>query len=283
MSKISLPDFLNDPVFNSLRAQMKAPLVEPLQQSIVTNTISLADLEKLRHGGIDVNFDEIEILSNGLLSYKGELIIVYIKDWSTHKNDQNSLPRYHVADCKTLIQKRENIGEKNYHNRYVLAQPVNGKFEVKDKGMVALQVCKNCLTFTNWKNFKYSYQKDNIRDNFSIEEFFSVYKQQLISQKPKHTASDAPKNDYAPDHREIAINLKRQRGYRCDNCNINHSEPQNHKYLHMHHRNGIKFDNISDNLQLLCVRCHAAMPEHSHMKTSPDYAEYCRKFPDRLA
>ena len=38
--------------------------------------------------------------------------------------------------------------------------------------------------------------------------------------------------------------------------------------MHCHHRNGVITDNRPENLQALCLLCHAKQPAHNHIKPS---------------
>ncbi|MEI6747187.1 MAG: HNH endonuclease, partial [Methylococcaceae bacterium] len=64
----------------------------------------------------------------------------------------------------------------------------------------------------------------------------------------------------------ISRQRKEQYGYVCQQCGIDLS---NHKNLmQTHHANGVKSDNSSGNLKVLCIECHRDQPSHGHMKSS---------------
>jgi hypothetical protein len=45
---------------------------------------------------------------------------------------------------------------------------------------------------------------------------------------------------------------------------------------HTHHIDGGKSNNSAENLKVLCIGCHAAMPAHQHMKRLPEYDAFQR-------
>ena len=68
-----------------------------------------------------------------------------------------------------------------------------------------------------------------------------------------------------------------ERDFKCDNCQIK-LDGAHRKYLHVHHKNGLKNDNSKSNLEVLCIRCHANQPYHAHLKGGHDYKDFADIF-----
>ncbi|WP_213715498.1 HNH endonuclease [Cedecea lapagei] len=282
---IKLPDFLEWGLLNSLRNEMKAPLAKSFTQDTQFVPIDIPIIERLRNAGIDINIDELQIHSDGTLIYKGYRVLLYIRDISSMGREAN-MPKYHLAYCQTL----EKMHKNDRFNRYVVANDDSGSFQVNvvdgsiQGQSVKLSVCQNCLDKIHWKGFDMQKMLRSVRlqlvSQFSLVEFFNTYSRDLISVTPKHTSVTAPLNDYSMDWPSISKNTKLARGYKCQSCNII-LNGNDSKYLHVHHRNGQKYDNKDSNLDVLCVFCHANQPMHGHIKITPQYSDFIAKYPRR--
>jgi 5-methylcytosine-specific restriction endonuclease McrA len=113
----------------------------------------------------------------------------------------------------------------------------------------------------------------SIVDGFNIKDFFDKYPHSLHPTIPLHTAETAPTNDYPENWERISSELKRQLGYYCQLCERVLGE-KNKRFLHVHHINGLKNDCRVENLQCLCIECHAKQHNHENIRNSPDYAEF---------
>jgi hypothetical protein len=271
-----LPDFLRWPAFNSLRTRMRAPLVAPFAKQRVYTEIDLSTEELLQTSGIDVDAEEIEVLEDGTLGYKGRRVLVYIRDVNV-MGSREHMPRYHFAFCTTL----SNMHQNNRGGRYVVASRDTGLFEVNLIGAtihpkdVKLNVCQNCLVHISWNGFGYHQEKGSRIAQvkaFTLVDFFKRYPRDLLSVKPKHSSADAPLNDYAKDWEQVSSTYRRLRGYQCEQCFLDLTA--NPRYLHVHHLNGEKNDNHDSNLIALCIGCHAREPMHGHMKKTPDFKSF---------
>ena len=278
-----LPNFLNWALLNTLRNEMKAPLSENFTPDPEFKPIDLTIPELLRSTGVDINIDEISILDDGTLTYKGYRVLLYIRDIPSIAGRDN-MPKYHLTYCKTL----ETMHKNSRFNRYVVANSDSGEFQVNiiDSGIqsqtVRLNVCQNCLDKIHWQGFDIQKvartKRLQLVSQFALVDFFKAYPRDLISVKPSHTSDTAPLNDYTVDWPNISKSIKIKHGYQCETCNVVLRNSES-KYLHVHHRNGQKNDNRDSNLAVMCVACHAEQPMHGHMKFTPDYKAFIARRP----
>jgi hypothetical protein len=283
-----LPDFSVDAQLNSLRERLGAPLrkYEGVRSSGV---LTIEEIEILAREGLEIPLGEVNVLEDGTLVYKNRRVVLYIRDVKQYrKAEVDELPRFHIANCDKLQEMRAN----NRFERYVVATRDTGVFQINLKGYNSsafersdktLRVCQLCLSKLNWEGFKQiggdrSLRRGFVAD-FRLTRFFEVYPQNLMTHEPRHDAHSAPLNDYGPEFRMVADRIKRQRGYKCDDCGIDLSKLR--RFLHAHHKNGLQHDNSDENIAILCVVDHAKQYNHSHVKHTADYKEYVRLLASR--
>ncbi len=215
--------------------------------------------------GIDVGLNDIEITANGLLKYRNEQILLYIKEISGF-NTNYSLPKFHFYQCSTLNRMQR---EKRFE-RYVVTQRKTGYFLMDRKDGYnsyshnteeRLDVCGNCL---NWYNR--NYRKRYTVTTFDIVGFFEHFTKSPITRTPTYTDKNAPVSGYTENWDLISRQHKEQCGYVCQQCGIDLSLHKN--LMQTHHANGVKSDNSPSNLKVLCIECHSEQPSHGHMKSS---------------
>ena len=262
---MKLPDFRQNEEFNDLRKRMGA------------------DLSSFEIDGIPLK----KIQPNpttGTLEFNGSMVIVYIRDQYTRDQevltnlDPGQLRKFHVADCATLQEMRR----KGKFERYVVTNRTDGKFTVNfldgfakkliKEGIVCqLHACMNCLRRLNYHGYCKSKHKNEIRNTFEIKEFFDKYSSQITT-KPKYTDETAPVNVYTEYWEQVSLRFREKAGWKCSKCQDYLGEDSKKRFLHVHHINGLKYNNSDDNLQVLCIMCHADIDDQ--LKPSPDYAKY---------
>jgi ribosomal protein L28 len=290
---MKLPEFKAFDPFNALKDQMGIPrdVYGNLHVEFAPGRLTLTELKTLgTPAGLDVSIDDIVVLPDGTLGLKGQRVVLYIRDKSNYGTNYSD-PRYHLANCATLVQMREN----NRFGKYVANNSTSRRFEMNliKHGTVSrttreLLVCQNCLDFLKFRNFALSQPATNRETavaRFSLLEFFEKYPKSFHTQFPKYDSKSAPLNDYPAGWEKTSLMLREKARWRCENlsCRVDLSTLENKRFLHVHHKNGEKNDISNDNLQVLCIYCHANTGLHQHMKSNKDYKEFLLKRPGLLA
>jgi len=223
--------------------------------------------------GIELDIDKVETL-NGLLSYEGRQILLYIQDHGRKApetlTDGSKGNKYHVGDCETLVKMKA----KNRFQRYVATNDLTIDFYISGfewdtrrevSGDAQLNVCKNCLDKLKYQGFEKGGHMNHIVEVFNIEEFFSTYSS-FFKHMPSQFAGKNAKDNYVSDWPVISGKYKAAIKFTCEECHLSLSSHKN--LLHVHHINGVKRDNKSSNLRALCIECHRKQPCHGHMFVS---------------
>lgn len=255
-------------------------MADQLQPS--TWQIGVRELDKIERirieleQGKEIPLEEVKSEFGGLLTYEGEQVLLYIKDTRQSRYILEHLPeearRFHVAECQTL----EAMRRKRRFERYVVTTRKTGIFLVEatdpetykvEELETELLVCKNCLRFLNYNLYAATKRvtKSRIWKDFSLDEFFNTYITFFCS-KPTYTDRTAPAGGYAPGWSKIALQIKEERNWTCENCRVNLEK--NRALLHAHHKNGVVSDNRHSNIKILCKDCHSQEPDHGRIKLS---------------
>ena len=273
MITIKLPNFFKSSSFIALKSRMG---IDKNTYGSFINSQSWGTQFQIETIGIEVeNVSDIIPLNDHTLTYNGERVIVYIRDVNEYNNEVR-LPKFHVANCKTLQQmikdgrKRRYVVSKNTENSFHLNFIRGNSVRKEDH---ALSVCKNCLEILRWDDYSpgwNSEKKDKCVSYFQIRNFFSKYPISLIDKKGFSDKSSSF-NQYSNDWNNISHIYKKSQKWVCEQCGVNliHSKP----LIHTHHINGQKNENDDSNLMALCVYCHAHQPMHDHMHNSPDMSK----------
>lgn len=254
--------------FSELWAQVKRLSDAPVEFDwVAAAQLDPIDIELLE--GREVRLEDLDVI-NGLLSVDGRQVLLYIPDQSKPVDVVQMSPkegrRFHVANCKTLVEMRA----KGRFERYLVTNNLTGIFSISGKNSRGipeeldsrLLVCMNCLEKLNYQNYCHDSARSRIWQHFDIGRFFETYSTSF-THLPRNLGQRAIGNDYTADWAEVSADVRRRCGFKCDGCELDLSE---HRHLlHVHHVNGVKQDNSSANLRPLCADCHRKQPLHEHM------------------
>lgn len=258
--------------FSELHASAKKMGGKVQDFTLEVESSSIDKIDAKLKTGITIGTEDLEYTQNGLLSYKGRQVLLYIQDHAGRVEDAlidgSKGNKYHVSYCNTL-EKMHNGGR---YDRYVVKNDITGYFFIDGqdwktkeykKGDAQLKVCKNCLRLLNYRN--YDLNKSEVFNNFTLHEFFKTYEAHF-RYKPKREAGTAKDGAYSTDWEDISSRYRALVNWKCEDCRVDLSK--NKHLLHTHHKSGVKSDNSSNNLEALCVECHANQAFHNHMKAS---------------
>lgn len=280
---MKLPDFFKMEILNDLKQSMGLPrnAVGNFTGWVSPETLSPEQVRRLTSSdGLEVTLADLKILDDGTICYKDSRVLLYIRDVPMYGGRETE-PRFHISNCVKLIQMRE---EGRFDKRYVISARTDGKFvlnlirrDYSERKLRSLQVCQLCLDRLNYHGFERAWKRSErlkAVHAFDLEDFFVIYPRSLHNNTPNYHSDDAPVNLYSANFAELSNKIRRAAGWRCEVCSIDLSSVEVRKYLHVHHRNYAKFDNRPENLQALCIDCHAKVAGHQHMKATLTFSSF---------
>jgi len=282
---MKLPDFFASIELNSVKRRMGIPrdVYGNLFAKVDPGRLTEDEIERLvSPDGLDIESGDLTVLNDHTLAFKGRRVLLYIRDVPIYGNQRDVSPKFHIANCRTLVQMKE----QNRFNRYVVSQNTSGVFlvhviekTVVDKRKMRLLVCQNCLSKLAFEGFDDTLggpERKARVSAFTLDKFFTTYPRSLHPKNPQFNSDNAPLNTYTEDWAKVSAAAKAAAMWRCQQpaCRIDLSAPDKRRFLHVHHLDGLKFNNSPSNLRVECLGCHAEETAHEHMKNTAEYQQF---------
>jgi hypothetical protein len=186
---VKLPDFLRDPALNELRERMGATELGSFRLSVNPYRFTIAELEALLEGGIDVeDLVRVRPLADRTLCYKDRRVLLHRRDVpmpAAGRPLQRELPHFHAADC--AIVRRLRAGGRAV--RHVVSAREDGCFSVNllqggapTPSLERLPVCEDCLAELKFDGFAPdlpSGARVRALAGFTVTRFFEKYRRAL--------------------------------------------------------------------------------------------------------
>jgi 5-methylcytosine-specific restriction endonuclease McrA len=183
--------------------------------------------------------------------------------------------RYHLFNCQTL-EMMQSIGRSDRYRmasrgdglfRYTITRKQRAVKEYSGDQGAALSFCRNCLAIYNTR-----FNRQGNR-HFDLRRFIESNELHGDTTVRRIDLDDVP-NVYADDWAEISRRRKEVQNYLCEDCMIDLSSPELRRFLHAHHIDGQKNNNVLANIRVLCISCHSKQPNHAHIRNDRSYGQF---------
>jgi hypothetical protein len=188
-------------------------------------------------GNIDFRDDGIYLTIDGQ-EYRGYM---YLKYPDVERFD---FPKFHITNCQTVLGQRS---RGQFDGRYFWHNSNTVTIEDRANG----QVHEN----TNLDLCGYCRNQSSIIDYSDTEGFFSFLDQQ--EQENFNEEVEVDIFGYTLDWQQLSREFRKEKEYTCESCGIKVENPSDRRFIHVHHKNGNKLNNRRNNLECVCVLCHA--------------------------
>ena len=182
-------------------------------------------------------------------------------------------PRFHICKCNVIQQFIDSGGFREHYMR-TNSDPVEviDLDDCRNKKFVeALPLCTYCRKII----FQYG--------DVNSSQFAEILKS-VRGEEDEEVETDL--FGYTRDWEEISKKYKENKNYTCENCGLKIDDEYDRQYIHCHHIDRIKTNNIESNLKCLCLYCHAHVDDHHKKRLTTGanrflYEDFIRKYGNR--
>ncbi len=188
-------------------------------------------------GNVEFKEDGINLTIDGR-EYKGYMYLKY------PNVNRFGLPKFHITNCQTVLDQRQSgrfDGRYFWHNSNTVTIEDRANGQVHEN--VNLRLCNYCR------------QQSDISEYSDTEGFFSLLDQQ--EQEEFNQEFEVDIFGYTLDWQQISREFRKEKEYTCESCNLKIEKPCDRRFIHVHHKSGNKLNNRRNNLECVCVLCHA--------------------------
>lgn len=169
------------------------------------------------------------------------LMFAYKSSYRTQHYED--LPRYHVCQCRT----------RDAYSGFSYSSSMPVEIFCKDQGktleeLQQLKLCYNCITASQYGIYSF------LAKGKPWYEYVLDY-----AKSDNEIAKKTKPNGYVVMWKQISEAVRHRTGFKCERCSL---DLNNDKFfLEVHHKDFNKKNNVVENLEALCVLCHATVDE----------------------
>lgn len=218
-------------------------------------------------GNVQFREDGIYLTIDGQ-EYKGYMYLKY------PNVNRFGIPKFHITNCQTVLDQRAN---ERFDGRYFWHNSNTVTIEDRTNGQVHeninLILCNYCR------------HQSDISEYSDTQGFFSLLDKQ--EQEDINQEYEVDIFGYTLDWQQISREYRKEKNYTCECCRIMIDIPADRRFIHVHHKNGKKVNNRRNNLECVCVLCHAHKDKtHEHnferRRMQADIKAFIEKYKDKL-
>ena len=221
--------------------------------------------------GLDIDLQNLFTANTGecmiLLNKSIIKTVIYIVDISHWKEDRGYSPRVHIYECDKI----QEMYKKKKKHRYKASGRTDGKFLLiknNQESYKTLEICSYCLKLYNKKC-----NHNNTKQNFPLKEYMNTPIQHSHFVDMELDFCTVP-NNYTSSWKRISHTVKKQAHWICSLCGGDFSSELCKKFLHTHHIDSNRKNNLRSNLKVLCIGCHSMQHHHQLIKQKQEYKEF---------
>ena len=188
---------------------------------------------------------EVEITDEGIfyinpVSRSRHQIFLYKKSMYLEYNGEKKTPKMHVVNCEAI----QNFGREQYRRANtgtVLVWDKSSHQEVSVSNLPLCNYCRNMMAVQNTPT--------------TSDDFEAILRE--AAEKAKEAEQETDLSGYLWNWEKCSEGYRRQKDYTCERCGFKATTMFGRKNMHVHHRDGNKLNNTTENFECLCIACHA--------------------------